>query len=185
MKGRDVAAPLEITLEDSYYGRSKKLSLQSNPMASPQEIEVKIPAGVRTGSRIRIAGKGESSPTGGSPGNLYLEVTLKPHHLYRREGDDLHVDVPITVSEATLGAEIEVPTFAGKARIKVPAGSQSGRHMRLRGKGMPRLKGNGHGDLFAKLLIVVPAELSERERELMEELATLQKQNPRAHLGCN
>jgi curved DNA-binding protein len=185
MKGRDVAAPLEITLEDSFYGSRKKLSLQSNPMATPVEIEVKIPAGVRDGSRIRVAGKGEQSPTGGSPGHLYLEVTLRPHNLYRRESDDLYVDVPITVTEATLGAEIEVPTFAGKARIKVPAGSQTGRLMRLRGKGMPRLKGEGHGDLFAKLLIVVPANLSDRERELLQELATLQKDNPRAHLGCN
>jgi curved DNA-binding protein len=184
-KGRDVAAPLEITLEDSYYGSRKKLSLQSHPMATPQEIEVKIPAGVRNGSRIRVTGKGEPSPTGGSSGDLYLEVTLRPHNRYRRESDDLYVEVPITVTEATLGAEIEVPTFTGKARIKVPAGSQSGRLMRLRGKGMPRLKGGGHGDLFAKLLIVVPAKLSDRERELLQELATLQKDNPRAHLGCN
>jgi curved DNA-binding protein len=184
-KGRDVAAAIEISLEESFHGSRKRLSLQSSPMATPQEIEVKIPAGVRDGSRIRVAGKGESSPGSGSPGDLYLEVKLRPHNLYRREGDSLYLEVPITITEAALGAEIEIPTFTGKARIKVPAGSQSGRLMRLRGKGMPRLKGGDRGDLFAKLLIIVPVQLSDRERQLLQELGTLRKDNPRAHLGCN
>jgi curved DNA-binding protein len=185
MKGRDVSATIEVTLEESYHGSRKRLSLQSDPMAAPQEIEVKIPTGVRDGSKIRVAGKGEPSPTGGSPGDLYLVVKIRPHQLYKREGDDLLVEVPITVTEASLGAEIEVPTFTGKARIKVPAGSQSGRRMRLRGKGMPRLKGGGYGDLFARLLVVTPTRLDDRERQLLEELGNLRKENPRAHLGCN
>jgi curved DNA-binding protein len=183
-RGRDVSAPIEVTLEDAYHGSPKRLSLQSGPVAETRDIEVKIPRGVRDGSRIRIAGKGEPSPTGAS-GDLYLEVKIRPHRLFRREGDDLYVDVPITVTEAALGAEIEVPTFTGKARIRVPAGSQNGRLMRLRGKGMPRLKGKDYGDLLVKLAIVTPTELGEREREILKELGALQKGNPRAHLGCS
>ncbi|MCP5113386.1 MAG: DnaJ domain-containing protein, partial [bacterium] len=153
-KGVDVSATLEISLEESYHGARKRLSLQSNPAAAPLEIEVKIPAGVKNGSRIRVAGKGEPSPGGGPPGDLYFEITMRPHSLYRREGDDLHINVPVTVTEAALGAEIEVPTLSGKARIKVPPGSQSGRSLRLRGKGMPRIKEGGHGDFFVKLQVV-------------------------------
>jgi curved DNA-binding protein len=183
-KGRDVSAHLEITLEESYHGVQKRLALQGNPGAPPQPIEVKIPAGVKDGSRIRIAGKGEPAPAGGSPGDLYLDVKLRPHGIYRREGDDLHVDVPVTVTEMALGAEIEVPSLSGKARIKVPPGSQNGRLLRLRGKGMPRLKGGGHGDLLVKLQVVTPTGLGERERQLLKELGSLINENPRAHLGC-
>ena len=144
---------------------------------------MRIPAGVKNGSKVRVAGKGEKGAGGGS-GNLYLEVRIGPHPLYRRERDDLYVDVPVTFAEAALGAEIEVPTLSGKARIKIPPGSQTGRLMRLKGKGMPRTKGADRGDLFAKLQVVVPRELKPRELELVKELATLRSDNPRAHLGC-
>lgn len=183
-KGRDVSARIEITLEESFHGTAKRLSLQGSPGAPDQQIEVKIPAGVRDGSRIRVAGKGEPSPRGGSPGDLFLEIMLRAHPIYRRDGDDLYVDVPVTVAEVALGAEIEVPTPSGKARIKVPSGSQSGRLMKLRGKGMPRLKGQGHGDLLVKLQVLTPTQLSDRERQLLQELGSLSKENPRAHLGC-
>lgn len=183
-KGMDVSATLEINLEESYHGTQKRLSLQANPSGPPLQIEVKIPAGVKNGSRIRVAGKGEPSPGGGSPGDLYFEIVMRPHGLYRREEDDLYVEVPVTVTEVALGAEIEVPTLSGKARIKVPPGSQSGRTMRLRGKGMPRLKGEEHGDLYVKLQVVTPTDLNERQRELFEELNSLNKANPRSHLGC-
>jgi curved DNA-binding protein len=185
VQGRDISAHLEITLEESYQGSRKRLSLQTNPATAPQQIEVKIPAGVRDGSKIRVAGKGEASPEGGTTGDLYLEIKLTPHKLYQRDGDDLYVDVPVTVTEAALGAEIEVPTLSGKARIKVPPGSQSSRLMRLRGKGMPHLKGSGHGDLFVKLQVVTPTQISEREREILQELGTLRTENPRADLGCS
>ena len=168
-KGRDVTASLEITLEESFHGAIKRLSLQAGAGEPPQQMEVKIPAGVSDGSRIRAAGKGERLG-GGPPGDLYLEIEMRPHHLYRREGNDLHVDVPVTITDVALGAEIEVPTLTGNARIKVPPVSQSGRLLRLRGKGMPKLKGGGHGDLFVKLKVVTPTDLTERERELLEEL---------------
>jgi curved DNA-binding protein len=182
-KGRDVSAPIDITLEESFRGGHRRLSLQSTPATKPREIEVRIPPGVRNGSRVRVAGKGEPGARGAPPGDLYLEVKLLPHHLYRYQGDDLYVDVPVTVAEAALGAEVEIPTFAGRVRIKVPAGSQSGRLLRLRGKGMPRLKKGGHGDLLVKLKVVTPTKLSKRERQLLEELSNLGRENPRAHLG--
>jgi DnaJ-class molecular chaperone len=178
---RDVSAPIEVTLEESFHGTTRRLALEG--ASGTESIEVRIPPGVKDGSKIRVAGKGERGHDGDS-GNLYLEVRMRPHPLYRREGDDLHVDVPVTFAEAALGAEIEVPALSGKARIRVPPGSQTGRQMRLKGKGMPMLKGGGHGDLFAKLVVVVPKELNSRELELVKELASLRAENPRAHLGC-
>jgi len=168
-----------VSLEEAHQGTTRRLSLEG----SPESFEVRIPAGVKEGSKVRVSGKGEKS-LGGGAGDLYLEVKIKPHPLYRREGDDLYVDVPVTFAEAALGAEIEVPTLSGRARIRVPAGSQTGRLMRLKGKGMPRLKAGGPGDLFAKLVVVVPKELQPRELELVKELQTLRSDNPRAHLGC-
>jgi curved DNA-binding protein len=178
---RDVSATIEVTLEESFHGTTRRLSLEGDGAA--ESIEVRIPPGVKDGSRIRVAGKGERGEDGDS-GSLFLEVHLRPHPLYRREGDDLHLEVPVTFAEAALGAEIEVPTLSGKARIRVPPGSSTGRLMRLKGKGMPRLKGGDHGDLFAKLVVVVPKELNSRELELVKELASLRAENPRAHLGC-
>jgi curved DNA-binding protein len=180
--GRDVSAVVEVSLEEAYRGTTRRLSLDGGPGA--ESFDVRIPAGVREGSKVRVSGKGERGRSG-QAGDLYLEVKVKPHSLYRREGDDLYVDVPVTFAEAALGAEIEVPTLSGRARIRVPAGSQTGRLMRLKGKGMPRLKGGGEpGDLFAKLVVVVPKELQPRELELVKELQTLRSDNPRAHLGC-
>jgi curved DNA-binding protein len=178
--GRDVNVGVEITLEEAYHGTTRRLSLDG---ASSGAFEVRIPPGVKEGSRVRVSGKGERARSG-SAGDLYLEVKVVPHALYRRDGDNLHVDVPVTFAEAALGAEIEVPTLSGRARIRVPAGSQTGRLMRLKGKGMPALKGGEPGDLFAKLLVVVPKELQPRELELVKELQTLRSDNPRAHLGC-
>lgn len=183
-KGGDLTAPIEITMEEAYHGTRQRLSLQTTPQGPPQQIEVKIPPGVREGSRVRVASKGEPGRGGGPSGDLYLEVKLLPHRLYRREGDDLYCEVPVSVTEAALGAEIEVPTLSGKARIKVPPGSQSGSSLRLRGKGLPHLKGGQHGDLLVKLKVVTPTDLSDRERKLLEELRSIRGQNPRAHLGC-
>lgn len=183
-KGRDLTAPVEITLEESYRGATKQLSLQPDSGAPPERIDVRIPPGVRDGSLVRVAGKGAPSRRGGARGDLFLEVKLRSHPLYRREGDDLHCEVPLTLTEAALGAEIEVPTLSGKARIKIPAGSQSGSMLRLRGKGMPSPRGERYGDLIVKLKVVVPTHLSDRERNLLEELSRLRTDNPRQHLGC-
>ncbi|HSF17208.1 MAG TPA: J domain-containing protein [Vicinamibacteria bacterium] len=173
---RNIAGTIEVALEEAYRGTTKRLTIENH--TGVETIDVRIPSGVRDGSKIRVAGKG------GAAGDLYLEVRIRPHPLYRREEDDLHIDVPVTFAEAALGAEIEVPTLSGKARIKVPPGTQTGRRLRLKGKGMPRHKGDGTGDLFVKILVVVPKQLNTRELELVKELASLRAENPRAHLGC-
>ncbi len=121
-----------------------------------QRITVKIPPGVQTGSQVRLAGQGAAGYRGGPPGDLFIETEVLPHPLVRREGDDLYLEVPITVPEAMFGSEIRVPTFSGDVTVKIPPGSQSGKKMRLRGRGVPSLKGSGRGDLYLVLKVVLP-----------------------------
>ncbi|MGB2954056.1 MAG: molecular chaperone DnaJ [Gaiellaceae bacterium] len=143
---------------------------------------VKIPSGVRDGTRIRLKGKGEAGYGGGEAGDLYVVTRVEPSRIYERRGDDLVVDVPVTYTEAALGAEVQVPTPEGQVTLKVPAGSQDGRQLRIRGKGAPKLKGGGKGDVIARLRIAVPKKPSKRERELLEELAKANRENPREAL---
>jgi molecular chaperone DnaJ len=143
---------------------------------------VKVPAGVKDGTRIRIKGKGEAGVRGGPTGDLYVVTRVVSSRVFQRRGDDLTIDVPITFAEATLGASVRIPTpNGGKVSLKVPAGTADGRTLRVRGKGAPRLKGGGHGDLLARLRIVVPDKLSKEQRELIEQLAKSQP-DPRAAL---
>lgn len=136
-----------------------------------QRLTVKIPVGVQTGSQVRLAGQGAAGVLGGPSGNLLIEIEVLPHPLVRREGDDLTLDLPITVPEAMLGAEIEVPTFSGSVTVKVPPGSQSGRKMRLKGRGVPSLKGEGkQGDLYLVLKVMVPEEMSPEVQAAAETL---------------
>jgi molecular chaperone DnaJ len=145
-----------------------------------RRFKVQIPAGVKDGTRIRLRGKGEAGYDGGPAGDLYVVTRVEPSPLYRRRGEaDLEIDVPITFPEAALGATVEVPTPDGPISLKVPAGSQDGKLLRVRGKGAPRLGGGGRGDLYARLRIVVPRKLSKRERELIEELGRLSGESPR------
>jgi curved DNA-binding protein len=164
-RGADQQAVLELTLEEAAAGGSHHLAFGDG-----RGYDVKIPAGVRDGQRIRLAGEGGPGAGGGPAGDLFLRVRLVPHPRFRVEGDDLHVDLPVSPSEAALGAHVPVPTLTGTARVRVPAGSSSGRRLRLRGEGMPTSDG-GHGDLFAQVQIIVPKDLNERQRELYEQLA--------------
>jgi curved DNA-binding protein len=165
LRGRDREALLELSLEDALAGGRRRLTLDG------REVNVNFPAGVRDGQLIRLAGQGGEGRDGGPSGDLFLRVVLKPHPRFRRRGDhDLDVDLPITPSEAALGATVAVQTPTGTAQVRIPAGSSSGRRLRLRGRGLPK-RGGGSGDLHALVKIVVPKELSDRERELYEQLA--------------
>jgi curved DNA-binding protein len=173
LRGHDREALLELSLEDALAGGRRRLSVDGG------EVNVNFPAGVRDGQLIRLAGQGGEGRDGGPRGDLFLRVALKPHPRFRRRGDDdLDVDLPITPSGATLGTTVAVETPTGTARVRVPAGSSSGRRLRLRGRGLPK-RGGGSGDLHAIVKIVVPKELSDRERQLYEELAESSSLDPR------
>jgi molecular chaperone DnaJ len=144
-------------------GRVEKLS----------RVNLKIPAGIREGTRLRSLANGEAGVDGGSPGDLYVVVHIKEHNIFQREGDDLYCEVPIPFPVAALGGEIDVPTLEGKAHLKVPAGTQSGQMFKLRGKGIINVNGRGHGELFARLIVEVPSRLNAEQRLKLEEFAAL------------
>jgi molecular chaperone DnaJ len=147
-----------------------------------KRYRVNVPPGVRDGSRVRLAGKGEAGPRGGPQGDLYVITRVGESPIFRRKGDNLEVDVPITIVEAIRGATIEVPTLTGTKRIRVPPGTQHGTIQRLRGEGPPRLGGRGRGDIHYRLTIDVPHSLSREQREVVDELAAVVDGNPREGL---
>lgn len=172
-RGSDHEAVLELSLEEAAAGGKRRVSL-----ADGRSYEVSIPAGVRDGQRIRLAGEGGRGRRGGPSGDLFLRVRMRPHPRFRVQGHDLHVEVPVSPWEAALGATVPVQTLGGSARVRIPPGSSSGRRLRLRGQGMPRANGPS-GDLYATVQIVLPKELSARERELFEQLAKVSRFDPR------
>ena len=147
-----------------------------------EKLSVKIPAGIDGGSRIRLAGKGEAGEHGGPPGDLYIEIRLRPHPFLERRGLDLHLDLPVTVGEAALGASVNVPTPAGEVSLKIPAGSQSGRRLRLRGKGVRDERTKTTGDLYVRLLVHVPENGSEKAKEALAALEQCYGESPRKNL---
>jgi curved DNA-binding protein len=163
-RGGDQEAVLELSLEEAAKGGQRKVSLGDG-----RDYDVNIPAGVRDGQRIRLAGEGGRGAGGGPPGDLFLRVRVKPDPRFRVEGKDLYTDVPVAPWEAVLGAEVEVPTLDGTSRVKVPPGSSCGRKLRLRGQGL------ADGDLYATVKIVVPKKPGKKERELFEQLAQVSK----------
>jgi molecular chaperone DnaJ len=203
--GQDVQASVEITLDEAYHGTRKAFTLEADePCATchgagnvggqscaacggtgwqraRRQIDVRIPAGVKTGQRVRVSGEGGGH--GGARGDLYLAVTVATHPLFERKGDDLRLELPITAPEAALGATVEVPTLRGRVSMKIPPATSSGRTFRLPGYGMPRGKGAGNGDQLVRVKVVMPADVTPAERELYEKLRELRQDNPRAYLG--
>ncbi len=148
-------------------------------------VNVRIPAGVDTGSKVRIAGRGNAGRFGGPPGDLYITIEAGPHAFFKREGPNVHVKIPITVPEATLGAKIEVPTLEGKTLIRIPPGTRSGQRFRIKGQGAPIPGRDARGDEFAEVSIVPPPSDDQRIREMMKELEKISGPNPRESLGVN
>jgi DnaJ-class molecular chaperone len=197
-RGAAIEQPVQVTLEEAFRGTTRLLQLAAQePCAAcggsgeianatchvcqgagvtvrPRQLQVKIPAGVATGSRVRIAGEGQPGVAGGPRGDLHLVVSVPPHPRFERRGDDLYTDVEVLVTKAVLGAEVEVPTLTGKVALRVPPLSQNGKVFRLANLGMPHLKGQGRGSLYARLRVKLPEKLTDKERKLFEELQALQ-----------
>jgi molecular chaperone DnaJ len=148
-----------------------------------RSLQVKIPAGVKDGARIRLAGRGEPAPAGGAHGDLYVRVRVRPHRFFGRKGNDLTLDLPVTFAEAALGADVEVPTLNGTVRMKVPAGTPNGKTFRLKGKGAP--KRGGLGDLLVTTRVEIPQRLSKGEKELLKQLQEQEQESPRRGLGVS
>ncbi len=146
-----------------------------------RSLQVKVPAGVQDGARIRLRGRGEPGPAGGQPGDLFVRVHVRPHAFFGRKGHDLTVELPVTYAEAALGANVEVPTLNGPVTMKVPAGTPTGKTFRLKGKGAP--KRGGQGDLLVSVNVDVPQKLSKPEKELLKQLQDVEKASPRRRLG--
>jgi curved DNA-binding protein len=177
-RGRDLEHEVEITLEDAFSGAQLVIEING------RKLEVKIPAGVRTGSRVRVSGEGLPGAGSGARGDLYLRIKVMPHPTFERRetksravgGDDLHCEVPIDLFTALLGGEARVPTLSGPVVLRIPAGTQTGRVFRLSGQGMPSLRGGApkeRGALYAKARVLLPENLNEREQELVREWARL------------
>ena len=148
-----------------------------------ENVKVRIPAGVDTGSRVRVAGKGNGGRRGGPAGDLFIVPNVTPHPIFTRKGDNIYCTIPITLPEAALGAKIEVPTVSGKAQLRIPPGTQSGQLFRLREKGAPSLRGNTRGDQYVEVKIVLPQIIDEDSKNLLREFARRNPENPRVELG--
>ncbi len=191
-RGRDYEYPVEVSLEEAYHGATRMLETQIEETCSsckgegcpscggvgriirPKRLEVKIPPGVKNGSKVRIAGNGGPGYGGGKAGDIYLLISVKADKRFQRTGDDLHVEVPVSLLDAVLGSEVQIPTIGGKKlALKIPAETQNGKAFRLSGQGMPKLGSNSKGDLLAKVQVVLPNRLSEREKELFQELKAI------------
>ena len=167
--GSDTITDLTITLEEAAKGAEKLISIHKD--GKVEKIAVKIPPGIDTGKKLRVAGKGESGPGGGPAGDLYVRVNVQKHPHFTREGSDIYIDQEIKFSEASLGTTIEVPTLNGIKKVKVPPGTSGNTKLRLKGEGMPHLKGRGKGDAYVRIVIKVPKKLTSKQKALVEDLA--------------
>jgi len=196
-RGQDIESTIEVSLEEAYHGSKRVIQLQTEEPCTacggtgrvgnrvctmcngaggkiiPKRLEVKIPAGVRDGSRIRIAGEGVSGRAGGKKGDLYLVAKVLPHKLFERRGDDLYTEVSVPLATVMLGGEVSLPTLNGNLSLKIPPETQNGRVFRMAGKGMPQLGNSKYGNMFAKVKVVLPTNLTGEEKKLFERLRSL------------
>ena len=194
-RGADVQQPVDVTLEEAFHGTTRTLEMLSTEecptcggtgeiagatchtcggagvVQRPRRVEVKIPAGVTNGSKVRMGGEGQAGVGGGQKGDLLLVISVRPHPRFERKGDDLNEDVDVPLTVAVLGGEVEVPTMTARVMLKIPPLTQNGRVFKLAGLGMPRLGKEGRGDLYARARIKLPEELDDKQRQLFEELA--------------
>jgi curved DNA-binding protein len=173
-KGQDIEQAVELTLEEAYHGATRRVSIKEGGHA--RTIDVRIPVGVKEGSRVRAAGEGASGSNGGSAGDLYLRVQVKPHAVFERNGSDLQTKVAVPVTTAVLGGEAQVPTVTGSVRLKIPEGTQNGQVFRLKGHGMPNIgKPDDRGDLYATVEVQLPRALTKEQRQHYEALQKLER----------
>jgi DnaJ-class molecular chaperone len=196
-RGQHMESTIEVTLEEAYHGSTRVIQLQTDEPCTacggtgrvgnrvcticsgaggkviPRRLEVKIPAGVRDGSRIRITGEGSPDRAGGNKGDLYLVVKVLPHKLFERKGDDLYTEISVPLAIAILGGEVGLPTLNGNLSLKIPPETQNGKVFRMAGKGMPVLSNTNYGNMFAKVKVVLPTNLTEEENKLFEKLRSL------------
>lgn len=179
-RGKDIKGKIDITLEEAFSGATKTVSLERANSHGSQQLNVKIPKGVTQGQQIRLGNQGGAG-TGGAPnGDLFLKINLLPHHFFSVTDRDVHLKLPITPWEAALGAELTVPTLGGQIKLKIPAGSQSGKTLRLKGRGLP---GKIAGDQLITLMIHVPEPQDDAQRQAYEQMKTLMDFNPREKMG--
>ena len=173
----DQEAQLKLSMSEAFQGTQKRFTIGS------ESVTVRIPAGVKPGSKIRIKGKGATNPQTGQRGDVYLKVELLPHNFFQFDGDKLVCEVPIAPDEAVLGAKVSVPTPDSQVTVNIPAGVKSGQSLRLRGKGWPQKKGKERGDLFVKVVIAPPKNLSDKEKSLYEQIRESRSEDPRASIA--
>ncbi len=172
LKGQDAVMELPVQLEDVFNGGQKTISYTLNGIN--QQIKVKIPPGITDGKKLRVGGKGQPGRDGGPSGDLYIKIKLLDHPVFKREGDDLYINKEVPFSGVSLGTQIEVATIDGKRlNLKIPAGTQSGSKMRLKGNGMPRMGAKGRGDQYVRIQVAVPKKLNKSQKEAIEKLKDL------------
>jgi len=178
--GQDVEYEFEIALPEAYKGLEQQIEVKEQSGKS-RRLAVKIPPGVKDGQRIRLAGQGGPGAGGAPAGDLYLRLRVKAHPLYQRDGDDLRMDLPVSLHEALLGAEVTVPTLKGRVSLRIPPETQNGRTIRLAGQGMPR-GGGGFGDLFVTVKVVLPTKLTDEDKDCIRKIGERHAEDPRSSL---
>jgi DnaJ-class molecular chaperone len=187
-KGQDVNYSMEIGFDDALRGMSTTITVpktevrNGSPRRTTERIQVKIPAGVSSGSKVRLAGKGEPSRTGGSPGDLFIITKVQPHKFFERKGDNLYLDLPISLGESVLGTRVEIHTYEGTTKMTIPPCTQSGQTFRLSGKGAPHLKGKGKGDLYVTARVQIPDHVDDGSQELIREFERRNPSAPRSEM---